>query len=53
MEFKFESNQQFQLDAIESVVRLFEGRHYVAGQLEFEPAVWSSNSVPNSLGVGR
>ena len=48
MEFKFESSQQFQLDAIESVVRLFEGRHYVTGKLEFEPAAGLA-SVPNSL----
>ena len=48
MEFKFESNQQFQLEAIESVVRLFEGRHYVTGKLEFEPAAGLA-SVPNSL----
>ena len=48
MEFKFESNQQFQLEAIESVVRLFAGRHYVTGKLEFEPGVGLA-AVPNSL----
>ena len=48
MEFKFESNQQFQLDAVESIVRLFEGQYQVSGKLEFEPGVGLA-SVPNSL----
>ena len=50
MEFKFESNQQFQLEAIESIVRLFEGQHYVTGKLEFEPGAGLA-AVPNSLEV--
>ena len=28
MQFKFESNQQFQLQAIESVAKLFHGQHF-------------------------
>ena len=50
MEFKFESNQQFQLEAIESVVRLFEGQHYITGKLEFEFGAGLA-AVPNSLEV--
>ena len=49
MEFKFESSQQFQLEAIESVVKLFEGQHHVAGQ-----SVLSGEglaAVPNTLEV--
>ena len=29
MQFKFESNQQFQLQAIESIAKLFHGQHFV------------------------
>ena len=50
MEFKFESNQQFQLQAIESVVKLFEGQHYTTGQLDLSGEGLAA--VPNSLEVG-
>lgn len=50
MEFKFESNQQFQIQAIESVVNLFDGGHHTTGQLDL--AGEGLAAVPNSLGVG-
>ena len=34
VEFKFESNQEFQLRAIESIVKLFDGQTYVSGQFD-------------------
>ena len=48
MEFKFESNQPFQLQAIESIVKLFEGQHYVTGKLEFKHGAGLA-AVSNSL----
>ena len=51
MEFKFESNQPFQLQAIESVIRLFEGQHYVAGQLVLSGEGLAA--VPNTLEVNN
>ena len=50
MEFKFESNQQFQLEAVESIVKLFDGQHYVSGKLEFTRGTGIA-AVPNSLEV--
>jgi type III restriction enzyme len=50
MEFKFESNQPFQLQAIESVARLFEGQHYVTGKLEFQYGAGLA-AISNSLEV--
>ena len=52
MQFKFESNQPFQLQAIESVARLFEGQHYVTGKLEFQyGAGLAIRAISNSLEV--
>ena len=34
MRFKFESNQPFQLQAIESIAKLFDGQHYTTRQLD-------------------
>ncbi len=50
MQFKFESNQPFQLQAIESVARLFEGQHYVTGKLEFQYGAGLA-AISNSLEV--
>ena len=50
MEFKFESNQEFQLRSIESVVKLFQGQSYVAGKLEFQHGSGLA-AVSNSLEV--
>ena len=47
MQFKFESNQQFQLDAIESIVKLFEGQHHTSSQLAFNGDGLAA--IPNSL----
>ena len=49
MEFKFESHQPFQLEAIESVVKLFDGQHYATGQLNLSGE--GLEAVPNSLEV--
>ena len=51
MKFKFESSQQFQLEAIESIVKLFEGQHYASGKLEFTHGAGMA-AVPNSLEIG-
>ena len=49
MKFKFESNQQFQLQAIESVAKLFHGQHFITEgfYLEGEDLI----SVPNCIEV--
>ena len=49
MEFKFESNQQFQLQAIESVAKLFDGQHYVSAQYDLN--VDGLAAIPNSLEI--
>lgn len=47
MQFQFESNQQFQLDAIESIVNLFEGQHHTSGQIELKSEGLAA--IPNRL----
>ena len=49
MEFKFESNQQFQLQAIESIIKLFDGQHRTIGQLDLSGD--GLGAIPNSLEV--
>ena len=46
MQFKFESDQEFQLKAIESVTRLFDGQRYTTGQFDFNEE--SLGVIPNS-----
>lgn len=48
MQLQFDPNQQFQLDAIEAVVGLFEGQRLVASEVNLE---WGSGlgAVPNRL----
>ena len=45
MQFKFESNQDFQLQAIESVTKLFDGQHYATGQFDLD--VGGLTAIPN------
>ena len=49
MEFKFESNQQFQIQAIESIAKLFDGQHFVTGQ--FDLNIDGLTAIPNGLEV--
>ena len=49
MEFKFQSNQQFQLQAIESIAKLFDGQPYVSGQFDLDKNGLAA--IPNSLKV--
>lgn len=49
MKFKFDSNQQFQLRAIESVIKLFEGQHYVSAQYDLN--VDGLAAIPNCLEI--
>ena len=49
MEFKFESSQQFQLQAIESIAKLFDGQTYVSGQFDLSESGLAA--IPNSLEV--
>ena len=51
MQFKFESNQQFQLQAIESVAKLFDGQHYVTGKFDLNEDGLAA--IPNTLEVDR
>ena len=47
MQFKFESNQEFQLKAIESVTKLFDGQRYATGQFDLNSE--SLGVIPNRL----
>ena len=47
MQFKFESNQQFQLQAIESVIKLFHGQYFVTKGFNLDRE--GLTSVPNCL----
>ena len=49
MKFKFESSQQFQLQAIESIAKLFDGQTYVSGQFDLNENGLAA--IPNSLEV--
>ena len=49
MRFKFESNQPFQLQAIESVAKLFDGQYHTTEQLELSGE--GLTAVPNNLEV--
>ena len=49
MEFKFESDQEFQIHAIESITKLFDGQHYVEAQFDLNERGLAS--IPNSLEV--
>ena len=49
MEFKFESNQEFQLQAIESIAKLFDGQTYVSSQFGLNEKGLAT--IPNSLQV--
>ena len=49
MEFKFESDQEFQIQAIESITKLFDGQHYVEAQFDLNERGLAS--IPNSLKV--
>ena len=49
MEFKFESSQQFQLQAIESIAKLFDGQTYVSGQ--FDLSENGLAAIPNILEI--
>ena len=49
MEFKFESDQEFQIQAIESITQLFDGQHFVEAQFDFNERSFAF--VPNSLEV--
>ena len=49
MEFKFESDQEFQIQAIESITKLFDGQHYVEAQFDLNEGGLAA--VPNTLEV--
>ena len=49
MEFKFESDQEFQLQAIESIAKLFDGQHYVEAQFDLNEKGLAA--IPNILKV--
>lgn len=49
MEFKFESNQQVQLQAIDSIAKLFDGQHFVTGEFNLDGDGLAA--IPNCLGV--
>ena len=47
MQFKFESDQEFQLKAIESITRLFDGQRYATAELELSTE--NLASIPNII----
>lgn len=52
MEFKFDGSQDFQIEAIEATVGLFEGQAYIRNQLVI-PKGASFQVVPNRLDLGE
>jgi type III restriction enzyme len=53
MEFKFDANQDFQLEAIEAVTSLFAGQPHIEADLRFSPGVSSFAAVANRLDLNE
>jgi type III restriction enzyme len=49
MQFKFDANQDYQLEAISTVVDLFAGQPRIETELHFSPGASSFAAVPNRL----
>jgi type III restriction enzyme len=49
---KFDSNQDFQLSAINAVVDVFDGQPLAQGAFEWQPDIWGGELL-NELGVGN
>ena len=52
MEFRFDANQEFQVNAITAVTGLFDGQAKVEGQVRFQDGTVSLAAVANRLGLG-
>ncbi len=52
MKIKFDSNQDFQLSAINAIVELFDGQPLAQGAFEWQPDIWGGELL-NELGVGN
>ncbi|NLX12900.1 MAG: DEAD/DEAH box helicase family protein [Phycisphaerales bacterium] len=53
MEFRFDANQEFQIQAVEAVADLFDGQGRVAAQMRFEEGALSLAAVANRLDIGE
>lgn len=51
MEFKFDANQDFQIDAIEAVTDLFEGQGCVPALVEFQEGTLNLAAIANHLSI--
>lgn len=51
MEFKFESNQQFQIQAIESITKLFDGQRFIEARFDLNEL--GTAAIPNSLEISN
>ena len=49
MEFKFQSDQEFQIQAIESITKLFDGQHHV--EVQFDLNERGLAAIPNTLKI--
>lgn len=49
MKFKFDPNQEYQLEAIEAVTELFDGQPRAGGGMHFVPGTTGLAAVPNRL----
>ena len=49
VEFKFKSDEEFQIQAIESITKLFDGQHYVEAQFDLNEGGLAA--IPNTLEV--
>jgi type III restriction enzyme len=53
MELKFDAQQEYQLDAIQAIVGLFEGQSHIKADLQFAPGQSSFAAVPNRLDLTK
>jgi len=49
MEFKFDANQEFQVQAVDAICDLFDGQIHVQAQVSFNAGTFTLASIPNRL----
>ncbi|WP_301677239.1 DEAD/DEAH box helicase family protein [Methanoculleus methanifontis] len=49
MEFKFDANQEFQVQAVDAICDLFDGQIHIRAQVSFNAGTFTLASIPNRL----